>query len=772
MKTNNNIIEEEEVTPIFFNITNEKEELDMQKLLCENPHIKIFDAIQSQLKELVRSLYPNKYPNKKYTAEQIQQGIQEHIKDIPMHKYGVWVYYPWSSRLVHILEEKEFIDLRTNRNMYKITKDERNILATKKIGIIGLSVGQSIALTLAMERGCGELRLADFDVLELSNLNRIRSGIHNIGLKKVIMAAREIAEIDPYLKVICFEDGVTEANMDKFFLEGGKLDILVDECDGLDIKILSRQRARQLGIPVVMDTSDRGLFDVERFDIEPDRPILHGLIENIDPKKIKELSDEEKIPYILPMIGSEKLSIRMKASMVEVDQSITTWPQLASAVVLGGALGADVCRRILLNQFHESGRYYVDIEDQIGDKDKKGFSVNYINENPYQPLQFENLKELVNQYNISSQHANRIELNEDQINILTHAAHIAPSAGNSQPWKWLIKQNIFFLFHDKFRSYSWGDYNEIGSHLSLGSAIENIYLKALMLGLTANVQIFPEKTNPYFIAIISFNTSNNPPNDDKLFLLDLAKNIELRCTNRKLGKRERLEPSFYEGFKSAINSIEGADLQIIETDQKLLELGEIISVCDRIRLLHEKGHEEFYHEMRWNKEEVQKTRDGLDINLIDLTPSELSGLNICKDWNVMNLVANWNGGRALQKMSIKSVAAASCMILVTMPMFNHLHFIQAGRAIQRGWIYSNTHNVSVHPMLSPVFFFNRLIHGKGVEIPEQYKRELIEIREKYKNIFKLDDSLAEVFLLKLAIAEPMPGKTLRLPSEKIFYTIK
>jgi len=49
-----------------------------------------------------------------------------------------------------------------------------------------------------------ELRLADFDTAELSNLNRIRTGSHNLGLNKTVIAAREIVEIDPFIKVKIF----------------------------------------------------------------------------------------------------------------------------------------------------------------------------------------------------------------------------------------------------------------------------------------------------------------------------------------------------------------------------------------------------------------------------------------------------------------------------------------------------------------------------------------------------------------------------------------
>src|SRR5690606_8877090 len=112
-----------------------------------------------------------------------------------------------------ILEEEDFIKLRTSRNRYKISDAEQKALFTKKIGIIGLSVGQSVALSLAMERSFGELRIADFDTLDLSNMNRIRTGLYNLGLSKSWMVAREIAEIDPFLKVTVYDQGITEENM-------------------------------------------------------------------------------------------------------------------------------------------------------------------------------------------------------------------------------------------------------------------------------------------------------------------------------------------------------------------------------------------------------------------------------------------------------------------------------------------------------------------------------------------------------------------------------
>ena len=88
---------------------------------------------------------------------------------------------------------------------------------------MGLSVGNAIALTLALEGVGGHLRLADFDRLELSNMNRIRAGVHEIGLPKVVLAARQIAEIDPYLGISILADGVTADNVERFLLGGDEL---------------------------------------------------------------------------------------------------------------------------------------------------------------------------------------------------------------------------------------------------------------------------------------------------------------------------------------------------------------------------------------------------------------------------------------------------------------------------------------------------------------------------------------------------------------------
>ena len=269
-----------------------------------------------------------------------------------------WAYYPWRRAVAAVLGPRAFRAVRLDRNRNLITADEQTRLGALRIGVAGLSVGHVIAHTLAAQGMCGELRLADFDRVELSNLNRVPATVLDLGLNKAQVAARRIAELDPYLQVRVLDLGLTSDTVDEF-LDG--LDIVVEECDSLHMKALLREGARARRIPVLMATSERGLVDVERFDLQPRRPILHGLLGELDIALLPEMSSREKVPHLLRFLEAELLSPRVAASVIEIDRTLSTWPQLSGDVVLGATLVAEAVRRIGLGEGLQSGRIRVDV---------------------------------------------------------------------------------------------------------------------------------------------------------------------------------------------------------------------------------------------------------------------------------------------------------------------------------------------------------------------------------------------------------------------------
>lgn len=329
--------------------------------LKKNQGIQLIDTIRNQIREWILI----NQPSSTLTNDDIAQLIDSELGNRSPEIYGNWIYYPWLNALVHVLPEQKFIEVRTNRNKLKITRDEQIQLSTKSIGIIGLSVGQAVAVTCAMERIAGEIRIADFDTLDLSNLNRLRAGVHNLGQSKAVIAAQAIAEIDPYLTVKVYEEGLNADNMEDFFTEGKTLDALIEVCDSIDIKINSRIMARSLHIPVVMDTNDRGMIDIERFDLEADRPLFHGLVNEDELKSAGNLPPQQRVAMLMRLVSFEQTSHRLKVSMNEIGKTIRTWPQLASSVQAGAGNACEITRKILLKETVPSGRFYIDTEDII-----------------------------------------------------------------------------------------------------------------------------------------------------------------------------------------------------------------------------------------------------------------------------------------------------------------------------------------------------------------------------------------------------------------------
>jgi len=692
------------------------------------------NTLTLQLRDLVKT----RHPTRKLSTADVEDLVSMSLDGADPDTYGVWVFYPWSYRLVHLLDEAEFVELRTNRNRYKITPAEQTALASKRIGVVGLSVGHSVALALALERSCGELRLADFDVLDLSNLNRIRTSIHNIGLPKTCITAREIAEIDPFIRVTTFDEGVTTQNVDDFLLRDGRLDLVIEECDSLDIKVVVRHQARRHRIPVVMETSDRGVLDIERFDLEPDRPLFHGLAGDLDPALLQGLTTEQKVPYALRIVGADTVSTRLRASMIEIEQTISTWPQLGSEVLHGGAAAACSARHILLGQSEPSGRFFIDLDDRTVRGDSGVARSEPVVQTARQGT----------------------PCTDQAIRVLVAQAICAPSGGNMQPWKWIAAGRRLYLLLDQKRTSGLVDVDELGSITALGCAAETLMIAAHAAGFEVTMDPFPSPDRPTLAATFDLMRAAASGVADH-WRDDLHLLIPVRHTNRKVGVRRPLPPGDLDTLTEAVRSIPTADVQWLIDDEPLTKIGELMGIADRLRILHPQMSRELFGELRWTNGEVDTTRDGIDVETLSLSAGDLAALQMCRDWPALELVSQWEGGRNLEKMSRRAVAGASAVGLITMPAARPVDYFIGGRAIQRLWLIATERKLAVHPMTVLPYLFARLARREGKGLDGRTAAEIRRLRPMFEGLFHLEHSTGEVFLFRIGYAETTSRRSLR-----------
>lgn len=337
--------------PEIFDLKKSEDRANVSRLLGNHAIQRVVDEYEEQKREYFAIQNPGLAH-----APQFENAFHEYFHGLeqktPLWQRGRWVYFPWLSTLAHILEEEKFYLVRTARNRELVTRQEQEILYNAVIGIAGLSIGNSVALAVALEGGGKHIKLADCDSLALSNLNRIRSGVEHLGLKKVEMTARQVYALNPYANVDMFCEGLTKENIERFFAGPPRIDIIVDEIDSIAVKYLIRRYAKKYRIPLVMaaDNADSAVIDIERYDHKPQPQFFHG---RIGKASYEELSRMDKFAIgktIAKHIGKENITERMRKSLSEMGKTIVSWPQLGSTALVNGSAIAYCIRKILTNQ--------------------------------------------------------------------------------------------------------------------------------------------------------------------------------------------------------------------------------------------------------------------------------------------------------------------------------------------------------------------------------------------------------------------------------------
>jgi molybdopterin/thiamine biosynthesis adenylyltransferase len=703
-----------------------------------------YDTIDGQLRDLVKA----RLRKDQISLEDERRGVQELLAGIAPANFGRWVYYPWSGRLVHVLPPAEFRELRLDRNRHKITAQEQDRLAACTVGVVGLSVGNAVALTLALEEACGYLKLADFDELALSNMNRVRAGVHDIGIRKTVLAARQIYEINPYAKVALYHDGITSDNLDDFLLGEPKLDIVVDECDGLHLKILLRERARALGLPVLMETSDRGMFDVERFDLEPDRPLFHGVAGDIKSEEQRTLTDEEKFRLVLSLIGADSISMRLAASLLEIDQTLATWPQLGSDVTLGGATVTTAVRRLALGQSLPSGRRYIDLSAVLAPEDES----NHLRSNG-----------LVAKAVPAGAAVVADERLPEFIRFIVEHGTLAPSGGNCQPWRFRFDGRRLWVVHDRERSRNLMDVVHRASYVALGAAIENIVIAAAHRGYRTEVESFPRAGDDSVVAALSFETGDNPLDTAAASLFP---QLRQRCTNRKLPARLAPDPAALAALEAAA-AVHGAQVHFLTTEPDLCEVGGILGEADRIRFLCREMHHELVSELRWTPEQARQTRDGIDLATLEMTEPQKAALQLIAHPEVAAFLRGLHGGRAFEELAQDAVASASAVGLLSVVDGSQGAILRGGRAVERLWLQSTALGLALQPLTVSIYLPEMLDTDAAAIFTEAERANLRSIQARLDRLFRQGGSASRLLLFRLSSGTTVSATSLRLPVEQV-----
>jgi len=331
--------------PIF--LKNEKE---FKKLSKEKSFLSVIDVFERQLKELIfidQPKFIGQEKKKVYQNSEFKEFVKKKKNDF------YYIYFPWKHTIVKSVKERDFYELKTNRNRDLILPEDQKKLYNCGIAILGLSVGSNIALTLALSGIARKMIIADCDELETTNLNRILAGIHEIGLNKTLLTAQKLYEQNPYLKLTLLPKGISKKNLEKL-LEKKEIDCIIEEIDNLFLKVQIRDLAIKYKVPVIMitDNGEGVVLHVERYDLGYN--MVFGKEADYWLKKFSKPLTKKEIGEIICreiVGGKEKVDRNMLLSVQKVvENKLISWPQLGTAALLAGVVTTILIKNIVSGQ--------------------------------------------------------------------------------------------------------------------------------------------------------------------------------------------------------------------------------------------------------------------------------------------------------------------------------------------------------------------------------------------------------------------------------------
>jgi molybdopterin/thiamine biosynthesis adenylyltransferase/rhodanese-related sulfurtransferase len=154
---------------------------------------------------------------------------------------------PFETPVVLTPEQK----LRYSRHLLipEVGAEGQARLLGSKVLLIGAGGLGAPAMLYLAAAGVGTLGIVDFDVVDVSNLQRqVVHTTDRVGQKKTASAAQTIAALNPDVRVVAHEEMLDEGNVDRLI---AGYDIILDGTDTFETRYTLNDAAVRAGIPVV-----------------------------------------------------------------------------------------------------------------------------------------------------------------------------------------------------------------------------------------------------------------------------------------------------------------------------------------------------------------------------------------------------------------------------------------------------------------------------------------------------------------------------------------
>lgn len=166
-------------------------------------------------------------------------------------------------------------------------------LESIKVLIVGCGGVGGYALETLVRSGITNIDIIDFDVIDITNLNRqIITNKENIGIKKVLAAKNRVLSINPNLNINTYEIFLDKDNIDDILKNN--YDYIIDACDNVDTKIELIKRSVNNNYKLISSMGTAKKMDPTKLSITTLDKTNYDKLAKVIRKKVKDLKINKK----------------------------------------------------------------------------------------------------------------------------------------------------------------------------------------------------------------------------------------------------------------------------------------------------------------------------------------------------------------------------------------------------------------------------------------------------------------------------------------------
>ncbi|SPP99542.1 putative Flavin-dependent oxidoreductase [Candidatus Sulfobium mesophilum] len=338
------------------------------------------------------------------------------------------------------------------------------------------------------------------------------------------------------------------------------------------------------------------------------------------------------------------------------------------------------------------------------------------------------------------------------------AALLAPSGDNCQPWKVIMREQQLTLLNVPERDTSLYNFGQRTSLIAHGAFLENAMIASSALGYSANLEPFPDESNPNLVARVSFERSEKSD-------VSLYPYIPLRTTNRKPYNSKPLTVDQEAALEDTTSFFGFGGVKLLKGDGKK-DVARIIGLNDRLVFEISQLHSFLFNHIRWTEEEAQRTGNGLYVGTLEISPFQRPGLRLLGRWPIARALNSIGISRIIGEKAKRLALSASAIGIVTMPGDKKIDFLNGGRIVQRVWLESTKMGLSFQPMTGLVYLMQRVSAGDSEGLSESHIGMIRNAEQGLRTAYALNKETI-IMLFRVGYCAPPMARSLRLPMENI-----